>query len=147
MSTTHRPLRLAAAASGEAIKGKRLSLRGKGVGRFRREATGAPIGPRGAARQLMSGSRSSAIWTGRRVAVGAGGRPCPARAASGSPRTRPRGVPFLDAGGVRVLLQCRADARQLDCWLTLAHVKSEAYRVLEIVGLLEPFGVAEPTAA
>ena len=57
------------------------------------------------------------------------------------------GVPFLDAGGVRVLLQCRTDARQLDCRLTLTHVQPEAYRVLEIVSLLEPFGVAEPTAA
>ena len=57
------------------------------------------------------------------------------------------GVPFLDAGGVRVLLQCRADARQLDCRLTLTNVRPEAYRVLKIVGLLEPFGVAGPAAA
>ena len=56
------------------------------------------------------------------------------------------GVPFLDAGGVRVLLQCRADARQLDCRLTLTDVRPVAYRVLEIVGLLEHFGVAGPVA-
>ena len=56
------------------------------------------------------------------------------------------GVPFLDAGGVRVLLQCRTDARQLDCWLTLANVQPDAYRVLKTVGLLERFGVAGPAA-
>ena len=51
------------------------------------------------------------------------------------------GVPFMDAGGVRVLVQCRADARQLDCRLTLTNVQPPVYRVLGIVGLLELFGV------
>ncbi len=56
------------------------------------------------------------------------------------------GVPFLDAGGVRVLLQCRTDARQLGCRVTLTNVQPEAYRVLEIVSLLGPFGVAVSAA-
>ena len=57
------------------------------------------------------------------------------------------GVPLLDAGGIRVLLQCRTDARQLDCVLTLTNVQPMVYQVLKIVGLLEPFGLAEPAAA
>ena len=55
-------------------------------------------------------------------------------------------VPFLDTGGIKVLLQCRADARQLDCRLTLTNTQPWVYRVLEIVGLLEPFGLAETAA-
>jgi anti-anti-sigma factor len=51
------------------------------------------------------------------------------------------GVPFLDTGGIRVLLQCGADAHQLDCQLTLSKVQPSVYRVLEIVGLLERFGL------
>jgi anti-anti-sigma factor len=51
-------------------------------------------------------------------------------------------VPFLDTGGIKVLLQCRADARQLDCRLTLSNAQPLVYRVLEIVRLLEPFGMA-----
>ena len=51
------------------------------------------------------------------------------------------GVPFLDTGGIRILLQCLADARQLDCRLTLTNVQAEVYRVLGIVGLLEGFGL------
>ena len=57
------------------------------------------------------------------------------------------GVPFLDTGGIRTLLQCRADACQLDCRLTLTNVQAEVYRVLEIVRLLERFGLAGPAAA
>ncbi len=56
------------------------------------------------------------------------------------------GVPFLDTGGIKVLLQCRADARQLDCRLTLSNARPLVYRVLEIVGLLVPFGMAETAA-
>jgi anti-anti-sigma factor len=56
------------------------------------------------------------------------------------------GVPFLDTGGIKVLLQCRADARQLDCRLTLTNAQPLVYRILEIVGLLEPFGMAETAA-
>ncbi len=55
-------------------------------------------------------------------------------------------VPFLDTGGIKVLLRCRADARQLDCRLTLSNAQPLVYRVLQIVGLLEPFGMAGPAA-
>jgi anti-anti-sigma factor len=53
------------------------------------------------------------------------------------------GVPFLDTGGIKALLQCRADARQLDCRLTLTNAQPLVHRVLQIVGLLEPFGMAQ----
>ena len=56
------------------------------------------------------------------------------------------GVPFLDTGGIKVLLQCRADARQLDCRLTLTNAQPWVYRVLQIVGLVEPFGMAATAA-
>jgi anti-sigma B factor antagonist len=52
------------------------------------------------------------------------------------------GVPFLDTGGLKVLLQCRADAQQLDCRFTMTNVQPSVYRVLEIVRLLETFGLA-----
>ena len=55
-------------------------------------------------------------------------------------------VPFLDTGGIKVLLRCRADARQLDCRLAVTNAQPLVYRVLEIVGLLEPFGMAGATA-
>ena len=94
-------------------------------------------------------------------------RPLPVTARTGRPGRQPRrirfrstfkqrpthleldlaGVSFLDTGGVRVLLQSPADARQLGCRLTLTNVQPEPYRVLKIVDLLEPFGVAEPAAA
>ncbi len=51
------------------------------------------------------------------------------------------GVPVLDTGGIRTLLQCQAGAHQLACRLTLVNVTPYVYRVLEIVRLLEPFDV------
>ena len=42
---------------------------------------------------------------------------------------------FLDAGGIRALLQCREDAQKLGCRLTLTHVQPWVYRILEIAGL------------
>jgi anti-anti-sigma factor len=56
------------------------------------------------------------------------------------------GVPFLDTGGIKVLLRCRADARQLDCRFTLINAQPLVHRILEVVGLLEPFGMAETAA-
>ena len=52
------------------------------------------------------------------------------------------GVPFLDTGGIKVLLRCRADARHVDCRLALTNAQPLVYRVLRIVGLLELFGMA-----
>ncbi len=63
-------------------------------------------------------------------------------------RHRPRnitvdlaGVTFLDTGGINALVQSRADAGQLDCRLRLSNPRPVVYRVLHIVGLLEPFGL------
>jgi anti-anti-sigma factor len=57
------------------------------------------------------------------------------------------GVPFLDIGGIQVLVQCSADARQLDCGISLTNVQHFVYRVLETERLLEPFGLTSPAAA
>jgi anti-sigma B factor antagonist len=63
-------------------------------------------------------------------------------------RQRPRhiaidldGVTFLDSAGIRALVRCHADAQQADCRLTLTAPRPAVYRVLEITGLLEPFGM------
>jgi anti-anti-sigma factor len=63
-------------------------------------------------------------------------------------RHRPRhitidldGVTFLDTAGINALVQSRADAEQLDCQLQLSNPRPLVYRVLHIVGLLEPFGL------
>jgi anti-sigma B factor antagonist len=63
-------------------------------------------------------------------------------------RHRPRridldltGVTFLDSTGIRALVLGRADAEQVDCQLGLVGVARPVYQVLEIVGLLEVFGV------
>jgi anti-anti-sigma factor len=51
------------------------------------------------------------------------------------------GVAFVDAGGIRALLQCRLDAQQLGCRLTVTHVQPWVYRLLEIAGLPNLFEV------
>ena len=50
-------------------------------------------------------------------------------------------VTFLDTAGITTLIQSSADARQLDCRLTLSNPQPLVYRVLHIVGLLTPFGL------
>jgi anti-anti-sigma factor len=62
-------------------------------------------------------------------------------------RHRPRhiiidldGVTFLDTTGINALVQSRADAGKLDCRLRLTNPRPVVYRVLHILGLLEPFG-------
>ncbi|MBE3008103.1 STAS domain-containing protein [Microbispora sp. NEAU-D428] len=52
------------------------------------------------------------------------------------------GVTFLDASGVRALLMSQTAAAEAGCRLTLIKPSRMAYRVLEIVGLLETFGLA-----
>ena len=54
------------------------------------------------------------------------------------------GVTFLDAAGVEALVRCQADARQLECRLLLTSPAPMTYRVLQIAGLLEQFGLAKP---
>ena len=54
------------------------------------------------------------------------------------------GVTFLDAAGIEALLRCQADARQLECRLLLSSPTPMTYRVLQIAGLLEQFGLARP---
>ena len=54
------------------------------------------------------------------------------------------GVTFLDAAGIEALLRCQADARQLECRLFLTDPTPMTYRVLQIAGLLEQFGLARP---
>ena len=56
------------------------------------------------------------------------------------------GVTFLDAAGIEALLRCQADARQLECRLFLTDPTPMTYRVLQIAGLLEQFGLAQAPA-
>ena len=51
------------------------------------------------------------------------------------------GVTFLDSAGIRTLVLCQADARQVDCHIILVNTSRAVYRVLEITGLLDHFGV------
>jgi len=60
-----------------------------------------------------------------------------------------RDVTFLDSAGIRTLVVCQADARQVDCRIALLDTPPLFRRVLEICGLLnhfhlEPSDVAEP---
>jgi len=57
------------------------------------------------------------------------------------------GVTFLDSAGIRALVQCQADARQVDCQIRLTKPQREVYRVLQITGLLEHLGLTEPPPA
>jgi anti-anti-sigma factor len=66
-------------------------------------------------------------------------------------RHRPRlismdmaGVPFLDSAGIRALLRSAVAAEQVGSALTLAELRPTVYRVLQISGLLDHFGVTEP---
>jgi anti-anti-sigma factor len=52
-----------------------------------------------------------------------------------------RGVTFLDSAGIRALVSCHCDAQQLNCRLTVTDPHPIAYRVLQITGLLDHFGV------
>jgi anti-anti-sigma factor len=54
------------------------------------------------------------------------------------------GVSFLDSAGIRALLLCQADAQQADCQIRLTKPQPAVYRVLQITGLLEHFGLTEP---
>jgi anti-sigma B factor antagonist len=55
-----------------------------------------------------------------------------------------RGVTFLDSAGIRCLVQCQADARQVGCHITLVDTSPAVYRVLEISALLDHFGIHRP---
>jgi anti-sigma B factor antagonist len=66
-------------------------------------------------------------------------------------RQRPRciqmdfhGVTFLDSVGIRALVLCQADARRVDCQIRLINPHPMVYRVLQITGLLEHFGLTAP---
>ncbi|MDI6104607.1 STAS domain-containing protein [Actinoplanes sp. NEAU-A12] len=52
-----------------------------------------------------------------------------------------REVRFLDSAGIRTLLRCHADARRVNCELTLTDAHPTAYRALQITGLLAHFGL------
>jgi anti-sigma B factor antagonist len=54
------------------------------------------------------------------------------------------GVTFLDSVGIRALVHCQSDARQVDCRITLTNPQPVVYRVLQITGLLEHFGLTTP---
>jgi anti-anti-sigma factor len=63
-------------------------------------------------------------------------------------RHRPRrievdlhGVAFLDSAGIRALLLCQADAQRADCRIALTRPRPGVYRVLEVTGLLDHFGL------
>jgi anti-anti-sigma factor len=57
------------------------------------------------------------------------------------------GVSFLDSAGIRALVLCHADAQQMDCRIRLTKPQPAVYRVLQITGLLEHFGLTEPPPA
>ena len=57
------------------------------------------------------------------------------------------GVSFLDSAGIHALGLCQADARQVDCRITLTKPQPMVYRVLQVTGLLEHFGLTEPPPA
>jgi anti-anti-sigma factor len=52
-------------------------------------------------------------------------------------------VSFLDSAGLRGLVLCTADAQQMDCQVRVTHAPPAVYRVLQLTGLLELFGLAE----
>ncbi|WP_249998650.1 STAS domain-containing protein [Actinoplanes sp. M2I2] len=52
------------------------------------------------------------------------------------------GVSFLDSTGIRVLLECHEDARLMNCGFTLVDAHPVAYRVLQISGLTDHFGLS-----
>jgi anti-anti-sigma factor len=54
------------------------------------------------------------------------------------------GVTFLDSVGIRTLLLCQADARQVDCHIRLTNPEPMVYQVLQITGLVEHFGLTNP---
>jgi anti-anti-sigma factor len=51
------------------------------------------------------------------------------------------GVTFLDSAGIRALLLCQAEAQRVDCRITLSRPRPGVYRVLEVTGLLDHFGL------
>jgi anti-anti-sigma factor len=53
-----------------------------------------------------------------------------------------REVTFLDSAGIRTLLLCHNEAERLNCRLTVVEAPHGVYRVLEISGLLDHFGLA-----
>ena len=48
----------------------------------------------------------------------------------------------MDSAGIRALLFCQADARQVDCQIRLTNPHPMVYPVLQITELLEHFGLA-----
>lgn len=54
------------------------------------------------------------------------------------------GITFLDDAGIEALLRCQADAGQVECRLSVVNPTPAAYRLLQIAGLLEQFGLARP---
>jgi anti-anti-sigma factor len=57
------------------------------------------------------------------------------------------GVSFLDSAWIRALLLCQDDAHQAGCQIRLTRPQPGVYRVLQITGLLEHFGLTEPPPA
>jgi anti-anti-sigma factor len=53
------------------------------------------------------------------------------------------GVSFLDSAGIHALVRCQADAQRVDCQITLTNPQPVVYRVLQITGLLEHFGLTQ----
>jgi anti-anti-sigma factor len=50
-------------------------------------------------------------------------------------------VTFMDASGISALLKFAIAARQMDCPIAVTNPRSNVYKVLEITGLLEEFGL------
>ena len=52
-----------------------------------------------------------------------------------------RGVPFLDAAGIRTLAICHAEAGGRACRMTLTHPHPWVYRIMRSTGLIDHFGL------
>jgi anti-anti-sigma factor len=57
------------------------------------------------------------------------------------------GVTSLGPAGLEALLRCQTDAQQLECRLLLTNPSPLTYRVLQVAGQLERFGLARPRPA
>ena len=55
------------------------------------------------------------------------------------------GITYLDSAGIRALVLCQDDARQVGCDITVVNAPARIYRVLEITGLVDHFGMTPPT--
>jgi anti-anti-sigma factor len=54
------------------------------------------------------------------------------------------GITYLDSAGIRALVLCQDDARHVGCDIAVINATAGIYRVLEITGLVDHFGMTPP---